>query len=546
MNYRTIPLILCAFLMSGYTPTVQAMDEWHTKKLLATQERLDKELFQACKSGSIKNVRDLVAQGACINAINEDSTPLHAASYNGYLNIVEFLIKRGAGIEAEDINQYTALHFACQEGHYAVAKKLIETKANLDAYTKYRKTPLHIACIRGHYQIVKLLVDKNAYIDAMAENFETPLYFVFMYKHPSIAPVLIDSGASLNISDRGKRTPLHLACCFKENVQAIKYMLKHGANLNAVDIHATTPLHVACYKGHCEIVAALIKTPGIKINAQNDALHTPLYATVLGNHPKVVALLLATGADINLRSSQDLSPLDLAYDQNQSDIIQLFCQYGSSIISDEQADANMRAFFAELDKETEVKESTRGKNWAKNQKKKLRAKEKKKNLQNITTPSPLTQEPQIEEISETTTSMPLQDEVIPMVTAEDQQPDQTTITPHQPVKIVADKKITQAPAHIHQPAHTHNKYVVGHHEKFKWPKSLNSSQRTLLLDRLKQLKNWPEIAGLDITPLKGNKGLFRLRVGEHRVIFSVNEANRQIMIHEIALRKSVYKNVTNY
>ena len=64
--------------------------------------------------------------------------------------------------------------------------------------------------------------------------------------------------------------------------------------------------------------------------------------------------------------------------------------------------------------------------------------------------------------------------------------------------------------------------------------------RHRLAERMAQLAEWPE-TGLDVRPLKGRRaGEYRLRVGQYRVIFVVDEESRRILLREIGHRGSIY------
>jgi len=66
-------------------------------------------------------------------------------------------------------------------------------------------------------------------------------------------------------------------------------------------------------------------------------------------------------------------------------------------------------------------------------------------------------------------------------------------------------KIINSPsssAKVTQSINACNDYVVGHDKKFKWPKSLQGSQKNAVYDCVKCLKIWPVI-GLDIKQLRG-------------------------------------------
>ena len=69
-----------------------------------------------------------------------ERTPLHYACQEGYLPIVEYLISKGANIEAKDEDDWTPLKLASTCGRFHVAKYLISKGANTNLKQNSEKT----------------------------------------------------------------------------------------------------------------------------------------------------------------------------------------------------------------------------------------------------------------------------------------------------------------------------------------------------------------------------------------------------------------------
>lgn len=67
-----------------------------------------------------------------------------------------------------------------------------------------------------------------------------------------------------------------------------------------------------------------------------------------------------------------------------------------------------------------------------------------------------------------------------------------------------------------------------------------ADRRRQIVDRIERLSAAPRSQVLDIRPLAGKSGLFRLRVGDYRVLFSVDEAAATVTIELIRTRGDVY------
>lgn len=76
-------------------------------------------------------------------------TPLHIASEEGHLSIVDFLLSNGAKLEATDMNGWTALHCACYRGNIDIIMYLLAAGADCLAITDDGNTPLHYYILKA-------------------------------------------------------------------------------------------------------------------------------------------------------------------------------------------------------------------------------------------------------------------------------------------------------------------------------------------------------------------------------------------------------------
>ncbi len=75
----------------------------------------------------------------------------------------------------------------------------------------------------------------------------------------------------------------------------------------------------------------------------------------------------------------------------------------------------------------------------------------------------------------------------------------------------------------------------------KFLSKLDSKSYRILSNAVRKLSFYGETTNLDIKPLKGKfKGMARLRVGSRRVLFTVNEMQKEIRIWIIENRGDVY------
>ncbi|KAH8664363.1 ankyrin repeat-containing domain protein [Xylariales sp. PMI_506] len=107
------------------------------------------------------------------NPARNNETPLIAASRNGILPAVSFLLQSGASVHAMDDEGVTALLAACYEGcDVEILRILLEYGASADVKDHFLKTPLSKACgnlnrgsaaaASGQIEAIRLLLDYGA------------------------------------------------------------------------------------------------------------------------------------------------------------------------------------------------------------------------------------------------------------------------------------------------------------------------------------------------------------------------------------------------
>ncbi|NJF24769.1 type II toxin-antitoxin system RelE/ParE family toxin [Thermococcus sp. Bubb.Bath] len=69
--------------------------------------------------------------------------------------------------------------------------------------------------------------------------------------------------------------------------------------------------------------------------------------------------------------------------------------------------------------------------------------------------------------------------------------------------------------------------------------SLPETERKLLKDRISKLTFFP-LARLDVQKIKGYANVYRLRVGEYRVIFEYNKNEHAVKVLKVRKRENVY------
>jgi uncharacterized protein len=141
-------------------------------------------------------------------------TPLMAASHTRHVEVVRWLLDKGAAINAYSTDKCTALWYASHRGRPPVVKLLLERGADPTIATHLRSTPLIGASSCGHLEVVRLLLDhpsaKN-YLNHRGRYGQTALWEACFMGHGGVVRALLESGADPAIAKNDGTTPMAIA-----------------------------------------------------------------------------------------------------------------------------------------------------------------------------------------------------------------------------------------------------------------------------------------------------------------------------------------------
>ena len=272
-------------------------------------------------------VRLLISYGALINARTKDKqcTPLMMAIIDGCENIASYLLQKGAEVNIQETEGATALFIASHYGHTSSVEKLLENNADVTLGHK-GLTPLHTAAIIGHLKIVELLINHGSPINLRESLGCTSLMLACFNKQEEVVDYLLQNGAEVNIQDDKGATALSIAA--QEGATSIVEMLLQKDADTSLGYNGSTPLHTASEYGHNDSIKLLL-THGANIEATKDE-STPLFMAALGNQPSTVELLLKNRANIYHRGLDEITVLHLAVSEGHKEIVKILLKHGAS------------------------------------------------------------------------------------------------------------------------------------------------------------------------------------------------------------------------
>jgi ankyrin repeat protein/tRNA A-37 threonylcarbamoyl transferase component Bud32 len=255
-----------------------------------SQKVLDRALIDAGQEGDLERARDLIQNGADVNAKDEDGwTTLWLASRNGLMDVVCLLIERGADINAKDGYGWTALWWAAENGHMDVVRFLIENGANVNVKDKHGWNALWWAAEKGQMDIVRFLTEHGADVNAKNKYGSTVLWWTAGNGYIDVVRFLTERGAGVNAKNEDSRTALMEAAKY-DHMDVVHFLVERGADVNAKTMYGETALILAADKNHANIVRYLVAN-GASTSTRNRDGDTAIRIAARKGHQEVVRIL---------------------------------------------------------------------------------------------------------------------------------------------------------------------------------------------------------------------------------------------------------------
>ncbi|WP_375316768.1 ankyrin repeat domain-containing protein [Wolbachia endosymbiont (group A) of Opomyza germinationis] len=328
--YKSIGNLLHSAVSHGQLDIIQYLADKKVFDLNSVNEGGMASLHLAAFNGYSDVVEYLIKKGAKVNLKDRNGyTPLHWAASNDHLKIVEYLIKKGAKVNLKDRNGYTPLHWAASNDNLKIVEYLIKKGAKVNLKDRNGYTPLHWAAFNGYSDVVEYLIKKGAKVNLKDRNGYTPLHWAASNDNLKIVEYLVEKGAEVNLKDRNSYTPLHWAAS-NDHLKIVEYLIKKGAEVNLKDRNSYTPLHWAASNDHLKIVEYLVEK-GAEVNLADLAGYTPLHWAAFNGHSDVVEYLVEKGAEVNLADLAGYTPLHWAAFNGYSDVVEYLVEKGAEV-----------------------------------------------------------------------------------------------------------------------------------------------------------------------------------------------------------------------
>eukprot|EP00004_Rigifila_ramosa_P010616 TRINITY_DN2254_c1_g1_i3.p1 TRINITY_DN2254_c1_g1~~TRINITY_DN2254_c1_g1_i3.p1 ORF type:complete len:1464 (+),score=327.19 TRINITY_DN2254_c1_g1_i3:559-4392(+) len=287
------------------------------------------------------------------------------ATHQDIADTMAILLKHGANPNAQNNQGMGALAFVAEFGNHLAMRVLLDAKAAVEIASVSGQTPLILAAEDNHVECVRALLEHHASTKiknragytallraAVRGREATCLAILAFWRQLRTVPNLTEAALfsldhdieeSITAVDRFGESVLHWAAFNNLNKfieAALGFKVPRGPrkgesilNVGLRDNDGNTPLFIAARCGWTECVRNLLAA-GASLT-ENNSGNSPLAIACRKGHGAVVeALLLHPEADVNTPNGEGQSPLLLAAQSSNPDIITVLVRRGADIDND--------------------------------------------------------------------------------------------------------------------------------------------------------------------------------------------------------------------
>lgn len=304
---------------------------------LSLSNILDKTPLQMALLHNKLDVVDyLIHKGAPVDETDRDmkwTAAFYAVDKNN-IKALELLNARGADLSLKDDGDKTLLHVAVTGASEGLVSFLLEQrKIDIDAQDNIGSTALHEAVQSTEVDSIRLLLEHGARVDIKDSLGWTPLHYAVATNNRRVLEVLDTHSATrwdVLTTDDERETPLHIAARSDKKF-CVEFLLEKNVDIHTPDKNGYTALEVAVRQGHGSVAMKLLAHPETTPDhLRKDGYHL-MHLAAEKSQPALLAALLTAGADLHGKNRSGNTPLHIAIARGRSLNVDFLIQSGADI-----------------------------------------------------------------------------------------------------------------------------------------------------------------------------------------------------------------------
>ena len=227
-------------------------------------------------------------------------TPLRLAVIAKRVELIKYLLSRGADHTITDGNGNTVLHIAAHMGTVDVVQCLLDAGCSLSTVNENSLTPFCSAALYGSLPIITAMM-KSPQFNISNVKLEFAMQITVVENHFHIMSSLVRLGVNVStvLSSPKDSIPLLHIASFGGNLLTVTKLLEYGADVQSTGSSMQqTALHFAANSGATDIIRPLISA-GLSINKKDIHGFTAGDLAVFRCGISFLSALIKAGYDVN-------------------------------------------------------------------------------------------------------------------------------------------------------------------------------------------------------------------------------------------------------
>ncbi|EDW55705.1 E3 ubiquitin-protein ligase MIB2 isoform X1 [Drosophila sechellia] len=261
------------------------------------------KLVREAAQGHLDFVRQyLDVNPSQVDVMSGGKACIQVASHQGYVDLVSYLISKGANVNAVDKEGDSALHYAAFGNQPATMRVLLQHGAEVNFLNSSHCSALHICAHKKTPHCVRELLQHNANVNIQDSYGDTALHDAIGKENTEVVELLCNA-PNLDFTVKNNRgfNVLHHAALKGNVVAARRILLLSRQLVNVRKDDGFAALHLAALNGHAQVVETLVTEGQAELDIRNNRQQTPFLLAVSQGHAGVIERLVRLSCDVNAK-----------------------------------------------------------------------------------------------------------------------------------------------------------------------------------------------------------------------------------------------------